>query len=515
MAGRREVADGGGTMHRVDLVAGATHDDPAVGEELGELAAVSPDLLCATDREGRFLSANPAWERTLGWSLDELRSRPFLDLVHEDVRAETTRAWARMLEGVPLVDFDNRWPLREGGWRWISWSSTLSGDGLRVYSTGRDITGRMKQLMRVTESEAMLAAAERVAHLGSWEWRRDGDSLYLSAELRRIFSVDREERFSRQRLYQLAHPEDRDRLEAALDRCLRTGAPLDIEHRIVLPDAEVRVVRGRGECVAEDGTVVRVFGTVQDVTEQRRLEAELRRVAEVEQQAAARLRELDRMKSAFLSAVSHELRTPLTVVQGMAATLQQRGSGLAAADREEIEAALVENTARLRHLLEGLLDVDRISRDAVEVEREEADVVGIIRDLAVQSSVRGRLELDLPPRLEARVDPLQFERIVANLLDNAGKYAPCGRVRVVARAHEASGCRVEVVDEGPGIPPGELQQVFEPFHRVDENHPRPGTGIGLALVAEFARLHGGGAWAEEFDGPGTHIVVELPGARSA
>jgi PAS domain S-box-containing protein len=478
---------------------------------LGELAAVSPDVVCATDRQGRFLAVNAAWERVLGWSSDDLLGRPFLDFVHVDDQARTSAAWTRMLEGEPLVDFENRWPTRGGGWRWISWASMCSDAGEHVYSTGRDITSRMEQLIRVTESESLLVAAERVASLGSWEWRLDGDVAYLSEELRRIFSVGAEGPFSFERLLDLAHPDDRERLSREVGRCTLTGDPIDIEYRIVQPDGQERIVRERGECVVEHGEVVRMFGTVQDVTEQRRVEAELRRVAEVEQQAATRLRELDRMKTAFLSAVSHELRTPLTVVQGMAATLQQRGTSLRPEVRGQIEDALVEHTGRLGRLLEGLLDVDRLSRDAVGVDRRDVDVAALVRQVIDRSSARERVELDLAPPLLARVDPLQLERIVSNLLDNAAKYGGAGRIDVVVRPHTAQGCRLEVRDEGPGIPPGELGQIFEAFHRVDEDHPRPGTGIGLALVSEFARLHGGAAWAEQPAGRGAHLVVELPG----
>jgi PAS domain S-box-containing protein len=492
-------------------VAGTMDEGRAAPGFLGELAAVSPDVVCAMDREGRFLAVNAAWERVLGWSSEDLLGRPFLDFVHVDDRARTSTAWARMLEGEPLVDFENRWPTRSGGWRWISWASVPSDAGDHVYATGRDITSRMEQLIRVTESESLLIAAERVARLGSWEWRLHGDVAYLSEELRRIFSVDREEPFGLGRLLDLAHPDDRGRLRREVDRCTVTGEPLDIEYRIVQPDGTERIVRERGECVVEHGEVVRMFGTVQDVTEQRRVEAELRRVAEVEQQAADRLRELDRMKTAFLSAVSHELRTPLTGVQGTAATLRARGASLPVEAREQLEDALVEHAGRLGHLLDGLLDVDRLSRDAVGVERRDVDVEALVRQVVDRSPARDRVDLDLAPRLTARVDPLQLERIVGNLLDNADKYGGSGRVQIVVRRHTARGCRLEVRDEGPGIPAGELGQVFEAFHRIDQDHPRPGTGIGLALVAEFARLHGGAAWAEQPAGRGAHLVVELPG----
>lgn len=105
----------------------------------------------------------------------------------------------------------------------------------------------------------------------------------------------------------------------------------------------------------------------------------------------------------------------------------------------------------------------------------------------------------------------QIERIVTNLLENTAKYAPGSHVEVRVCHHGEQGFRMEVIDDGPGIPPAERERVFEAFHRGNANDPRPGTGIGLALVAEFARLHGGRAWAEPSD-HGAHLVVEAPSA---
>ena len=112
--------------------------------------------------------------------------------------------------------------------------------------------------------------------------------------------------------------------------------------------------------------------------------------------------------------------------------------------------------------------------------------------------------------LEVHVDEVELDRIVTNLLDNAAKYAPGTDVEVIASALPDGGLRLEVVDQGPGIPDHERERVFEPFHRLDELHASPGTGVGLALVAAFAEAHDGRAWIAPSD-RGTHVIVELPG----
>lgn len=248
-----------------------------------------------------------------------------------------------------------------------------------------------------------------------------------------------------------------------------------------------------------------------DVTERVERERILQQIADREQQAAEQLRHLNQVKDSFLTAVSHELRTPLTVVQGMAATLQRLRGSSDLQLRNRIEDALADNAERLATLLGDLLDVDRLSRGLLTAQPVRFDVVTKATEVIAASPVVERVRLEAPGSLEVHADPVRCERILANLLDNAGKYAPEGPVTVRLAGFGVHGLRLEVHDEGPGIPDEELASVFDPFHRVEHDHPQPGTGVGLALVAEFAAIHGGRAWAEPNRHQGAHLIVELPG----
>ena len=250
-----------------------------------------------------------------------------------------------------------------------------------------------------------------------------------------------------------------------------------------------------------------VLGSIVTALEHSR--GKLARVALTEQRAAAELRLLDQTKNAFLSAVSHELRTPLTVVHGIAATLQEFGEQLSAERRDSMQAALFTHADRLRLLLDDLLDVDRMVRGTLVAEPEQVDLVTSVAAALSGSSAADRVDLHVPTTLPATVDRVQFESIVTNLVGNAHKYAPHGRI-VVGLDHTDETVLLTVDDEGPGIPVDQRQSAFEPFKRLDHTHPKPGTGIGLALVAEFARLQGGKSWIEDAEGGGTRVCVELP-----
>lgn len=234
-----------------------------------------------------------------------------------------------------------------------------------------------------------------------------------------------------------------------------------------------------------------------------------RRAALLEERAADELRRLDRSKNAFLTAVSHELRTPLTVVHGLALTLRRLGAALPDHDRADAERALAAHTTRLTALLEDLLDLDRLTRATLPVVPERTEVVAATRETVAELVGAQRVTITAPIELWATLDRMQYTRIVSNLVANALKYAPHGPVEAAVAPRDGGGVVLTVDDRGPGIPAADRQRVLEPFHRLDDLHPQPGTGVGLALVAEFAKLHGGDIEVTERPGGGARFVITL------
>lgn len=246
-----------------------------------------------------------------------------------------------------------------------------------------------------------------------------------------------------------------------------------------------------------------------DITARKERELHLEQNSAAEHQVAAELRRLDRIKSALLEAVSHELRTPLTVILGMAETLQQFRDRLQPPERDKLEDALVDHTIRLNALLEDLLELERLGRGGNTVAVELVDAAELVASVLLSSAVANRARLEAPATLLVHTEGRRLRLIVDNLLCNVAKYAPLGPVSVRLTALPDGGLRLDVVDQGPGIPREAHRAVFEPFHRAAPHHPKPGTGIGLSLVARFAMLHGGEAWVEDTE-VGAHIVVTLP-----
>jgi signal transduction histidine kinase len=265
----------------------------------------------------------------------------------------------------------------------------------------------------------------------------------------------------------------------------------------------------------EDAGLIGAVVTFGDITARKRAEETLRSAYDRERQAAERLRQVDDMKNAFLSAVSHELRTPLSAVLGYALTLKQDELDLPEEERRELLDRLAANAQKLQRLLGDLLDVDRMERGILEPQRQPIDMESLARRVMEETDVRGRaVELDVEP-LIAEIDGPKVERILENLLVNAAKHTPPGTVvRVGIHRHER-GVLLVVEDEGAGVPDDLKEVVFRPFERGPRAPTHaPGTGIGLSLVARFAELHGGRAWVEDRVGGGASFRVSLPAVIS-
>ena len=340
-----------------------------------------------------------------------------------------------------------------------------------------------------------LAEAQRLAGLGSWDWDIARDRITWSEELYRLYGLDPgSARLTYDSYLERIHPDDLAHVRETVERAHAERAPFEIEHRVLLPGGGLRWLHGRGRVVTdESGTPVRMVGTSQDITERKRIEE---------------------LRESILSAVSHELRTPLTSIVGFALTLQEHGMALAPATRRQIVEHLTQEARRLERLLTDLLDLDRLRYRPLSASFRRADlsrlVAGVVEDYGSDTRPVA-LELD---EVEAEVDAPKVERIVDNLLANAFRHTPAGAEVRVRVARSNGGAVIAVDDRGPGVGQDEREAIFELFQRGSAGVAAGrGTGVGLALVAQFAALHGGRAWVEDNPGGGASFRVFLPTGR--
>jgi signal transduction histidine kinase len=258
-----------------------------------------------------------------------------------------------------------------------------------------------------------------------------------------------------------------------------------------------------------------LIATYLDVTERKRVEADLRRAKEEAELAS-------RTKTEFLANMSHELRTPLNAVIGFADIMRNEIFG-PLGDSRYIEYAtdIRDSGQHLLNLINDLLDVSKIEFGKIELAEEPVDLTGIIdscmrlmRDRADQAS----LELtavtppDLPP---LRGDSRRLKQILLNLMSNAVKFTPAGGKVTVRASIESGDIKIAVSDTGIGIAPHDLAKALQPFGQIDSrmNRKYQGTGLGLPLTKSMIELHGGRLQLDSTVGHGTTATLWLPGAR--
>jgi two-component system sensor histidine kinase KdpD len=224
----------------------------------------------------------------------------------------------------------------------------------------------------------------------------------------------------------------------------------------------------------------------------------------------AALRRADTVKTALLRAVSHDLRSPLTAIS--AAGEAVGSPSLSPEERAEMAAVIQEETKRLARLVDNLLDLSRLQAGAAEPHRELTSVDELIRAAVADvgagpESFALSIDRDMPL---VSVDPVQMERALVNVLENARRHSGGYPVSVRARAVRRV-VVVRIVDRGPGIPPAQLERVFEPFYRAGTAAGgHRGSGLGLAIARGFAEANGGSLHVESLPGQGATFVFELP-----
>jgi PAS domain S-box-containing protein len=407
------------------------------------------------------------------------------------------------------------------------------------------LAGEIEERQRVEESlrksERLLAEAQEIAHLGSWEWDIPGDRITWSDELYRIFGLEPGDApLTYESYLTCLHPEDRELARETIQRSYQDHRPFEFDHRVVRADQTVRWIHGQGGVMVDAaGQPIRMFGTALDITERRQAETELRYAHdELEvrvQERTAELERANRAKDRFLTMLAHELRNPMAPILNAVHLLGQLGSPDPRLTRaREIIERQVNHQA---HLLDDLLNVARIERGMIELDRRPLDLRQLVHGTA--EDYRGLLEasgLTLSIELSDEVvwvkgDPTRLAQVVSNLLQNAARFTgPGGQVTVrcavcgaacadkavgdtAHRAPRTAHAVISVRDTGIGIEAEMLPHVFESFTQADRSldRSRGGLGLGLALVKGLVELHGGDVEAfSEGLGRGAEFTVRLP-----
>ncbi len=475
---------------------------------------------------GEILDVNRTALDFGGTALTDLAGRPFAAApwwrVAEDTPARAERAVAQAARGA-FVHYQSAMRGGGGAVRQIDCSlrPVRAPDGTisLLLFEGRDITELAESHRALRRSEARLRNSQRIANMGSWDWEIESGELFWSEEVYRLFELSPDDFApSYEAFLARVHAEDRKSVERAVAEALDGGRPYAIDHRIVLPNGGERVVHEQAEAVRDAaGRIVRLEGTVQDITERKQVEQAL--VEARDQAETANL-----AKSQFLAMMSHELRTPLNAVIGFSEVIAGESFGpLGSSIYRDYAGNVLESARHLLAIINDILDIAKIEAGGIELVEEIFDLETVLREVGTLLAARldeQRQWLDVavePTGLALRGDRRLVKQVMINLLSNAAKFShPGQRIAVTARLASGAHGVVEVADQGIGMTAGEVARATEPFFQADNSLARrfEGTGLGLSLASSFLELHGGRLMLESAPGRGTTARAIFPAERA-
>ena len=482
-----------------------------------------PAIVYSEDVESdrlRLVYVNPRVQELLGITPEEwiADAGVWFRMIHPDdldrVRRENERTEAT---GEPF-SIEYRMIARDGRVVWFRDEAVLvcdEADGTPRYWQGVmiDITDRKAAEAQLAEAEARYRAlveqTPTITYIDALEG--PASTLYISPQTTTILGYTPQDWYDDPNLWStIVHPEDRE----------RTANPdpdlADAVYRLVARDGRVVWVHDQARLITDDaGEPMYWQGVLVDITEQKRAEA-LEADLASERQTAHELREADELKNTFLQAVAHDLRSPLTAILGLSGTLERDEIDLDRDDTRDFARRITANAQRMDRLVADMLDLERLAAGVLRPVLLPLDVGALVREMVVSSGPATHRRLDLEtPGLTIHADRAMVERIVDNLLTNTAKHTP-EEARIWVRVEPLDGGAVVVVeDDGPGVPPEDRDAIFEPFQQGSVPDRSTGVGVGLALVARFAALHGGRAWVEEREGGGASFHVFLSGSPDA
>lgn len=477
-------------------------------------------LIFVAGLDGYFKRVSAGYERLLGWTEQELLSRPFFEFVHPDDLGTLGASIKEVAAERRNVIQEIRIRCKDGSFRWLLGNYVTVPDEGLMYGMAVDITERKRVEEALQESERRTRLIIDTAYEAFISMDDEGRIIEWNAEAERVFGWSRDEAVGRiladtvvPERYRTGHIEGLARYRATGEGPL-LGRRVEIE-ALRRDGSEFPIELTISPTRAGESAVFNAF--LRDITERKRAEERLQAARGEAERAREEAELANRAKSEFLSRMSHELRTPLNAILGFAQLLEIDELGPEDADSVQ---QIIRGGKHLYQLIEEVLDVARIEQGRVALSIESVDLGEVMREaLDLVGPLAASANIGIGTDVSqfdghALADRQRLKQALLNLLSNAVKYnRQGGSVTVSCEPGSSGRIRIVVADTGPGIPAEMMERLFVPFERLGaERTSVEGTGIGLSISKRLVELMGGEIGAVSEMGRGSTFWVELESA---
>jgi PAS domain S-box-containing protein len=350
-----------------------------------------------------------------------------------------------------------------------------------------------------TEHLDALKQAQSIANFGSWEFDVVKNKIFWSEEIRNIFTLKNPNgELGLEHFIKLLHPDDRQLAQNTVMHAIKKQKPYTFEYRIIRPGGGIRYLYGKGHPLAdENGKVIKVIGSAQDVTEARLLEE---------------------ARNDFVALASHQLRTPATGVKQYLSLLIEGYAGSLTPDQINFARIAYEANDRQLDIVDDILNVAQVDSGNLRIRKEKIELVNLIESIVKDEALKfenKQQKLSFTPpvkQLYIKADGRRLRMVIENIIDNASKYTKQnGQIKITLKKDAKNICIV-VADNGIGIAKKDITKIFKKFTRINNPAIKPseGTGLGLYIAKRIITLHGGKIVVESVLGKGTKFKIQLP-----
>jgi PAS domain S-box-containing protein len=438
------------------------------------------NLLCTSGPDLYFRELNPAWQRTLGWSLEELRAQPFTHFVHPD-DLDATYAEANKLndDHSLTVNFRNRYRHKDGHWVPLSWMA--ASEGGVFYATATDFSNyerHQEELEKAYKSSMTLASIVESSNDAIMTVTLDGIISSWNASASKMFGYTAQEAIGQH--VRVMHPPEVQLSEKGLLEGIRAGSSIALfeTRRLHKNGTSIDVAITISPLRDVEGVLIGASGIIRDISERNRLA---------------------NMQSDFISTVSHELRTPLTSIRGSLALVAAGFTGELPEQAQEYVSIAHTNSERLVRLVNDILYIESLESGHLSLKLQPVNLIDDLK-LAIASCEPYAATQNVTLKLiesgdvgEVLVDHDRLAQVLTNLISNAAKFAPENTDVVITAVDAEERVLVEVRDSGPGVPQDFRDHIFQRFAQADASSTRGGggTGLGLSISKDIVEAMGG------------------------